>query len=82
MGVRLPDDIVYTSIETQKMMPTGSTTSMHSDFSRREKKQSLETFDRICNFVKRRSSALMSLLIDLCITDCLFYPYPKKTEIS
>ena len=24
MGVRLPDDIVYTSIETQKMMPTGS----------------------------------------------------------
>ena len=32
MGVRLPDDIVYTSIETQKMMPAGSTTSMHSDF--------------------------------------------------
>ena len=32
MGVCLPDDIVYTSIETQKMMPAGSTTSMHSDF--------------------------------------------------
>ncbi len=32
MGICLPEDIVYSSIETQKMMPAGSTTSMHSDF--------------------------------------------------
>lgn len=47
MGVRLPDDIVYTSIETQKMMPTGSTTSMHSDFS--PGKNRVGNIDRICN---------------------------------
>lgn len=32
LGIHLPDDIIYTSIEAQQMMPTGSTTSMHSDF--------------------------------------------------
>lgn len=31
-GLVLPDDIVYASIEAQKMMPAGFTTSMHSDF--------------------------------------------------
>lgn len=31
-GIALPDDIVYASIEAQKMMPAGFTTSMHSDF--------------------------------------------------
>ncbi|WP_075558148.1 ketopantoate reductase family protein [Parabacteroides timonensis] len=33
-GIELPDDIVFTSIQSQKMMPNGSTTSMHSDFRR------------------------------------------------
>lgn len=33
-GIQLPDDIVFTSIQSQKMMPNGSTTSMHSDFRR------------------------------------------------
>ncbi|WP_455628728.1 ketopantoate reductase family protein [Parabacteroides chinchillae] len=31
-GIHLPADIVYASIEAQKMMPAGATTSMHADF--------------------------------------------------
>jgi len=31
-GINLPQDIVTSSIEAQKMMPEGATTSMHSDF--------------------------------------------------
>lgn len=31
-GVRLSDDIIDTTIETQRMMPPGSVTSMHYDF--------------------------------------------------
>lgn len=34
MGITLPEDIVFSSIESQKMMPNGVTTSMHSDFKR------------------------------------------------
>lgn len=33
-GIILPDDIVQSSIEAQKMMPYNTTTSMHSDFLR------------------------------------------------
>lgn len=33
-GIHLPEDIAQTSIETQKMMPAGSTTSMHADFQK------------------------------------------------
>lgn len=33
-GIHLPDDIATSSIETQKMMPAGSTTSMHADFQK------------------------------------------------
>lgn len=32
LGIPLGQDIIYTSIESQSMMPPGSTTSMHSDF--------------------------------------------------
>lgn len=31
-GINLPEDIVQSSIEAQKMMPVGATTSMHADF--------------------------------------------------
>ena len=54
MGVCLPDDIVYTSIETQKMMPAGSTTSMHSDFLA-GKKTELET---LTGYVIRQAEKL------------------------
>lgn len=33
-GVKLPDHIVDSSIKAQRMMPNGSTTSMHSDFKK------------------------------------------------
>ena len=33
-GIKLPEDIVFSSIQAQKMMPNGATTSMHSDFKR------------------------------------------------
>ncbi|WP_455638625.1 ketopantoate reductase family protein [Parabacteroides sp.] len=33
-GIALPDDIVFSSIKSQQMMPSGSTTSMHADFKR------------------------------------------------
>ena len=80
MGVRLPDDIVYTSIETQKMMPTGSTTSMHSDFLA-GKKTELET---LTGYVIRQAEKLG---VDVptyrfMYNGLSFYPYPKKTEIS
>lgn len=41
-GVRLPDDIVFSSLEAQQGMPAGATTSMHDDF-RKGKKTELET---------------------------------------
>lgn len=34
MGVNLPENVVFTSIDSQKMLPGSSTTSMHSDFMR------------------------------------------------
>ncbi|MEG1545194.1 MAG: 2-dehydropantoate 2-reductase, partial [Tannerellaceae bacterium] len=33
-SIVLPDEIVFTSIESQKMMPNGATTSMHTDFKK------------------------------------------------
>lgn len=33
-GIQLPENYVFTSLESQKIMPANSTTSMHSDFSR------------------------------------------------
>ncbi|MCD8264756.1 MAG: hypothetical protein LUD02_11930 [Tannerellaceae bacterium] len=31
-GVKLPDDIIYSTIEGQKKMPKNTSTSMHADF--------------------------------------------------
>ena len=71
MGVRLPDDIVYTSIEMQKM---------HSDFLA-GKKTELET---LTGYVIRQAEKLG---VDVptyrfMYNGLSFYPYPKKTEIS
>ena len=76
MGVCLPDDIVYTSIETQKMMPAGSTTSMHSDFLA-GKKTELET---LTGYVIRQAEKLG---VDVptyrfMYNGLSFYPYPKN----
>lgn len=41
-GIRLPEDVVFSTIEMQKMLPAGSTTSMHVDFQQ-GKRTELET---------------------------------------
>ena len=66
MGVCLPDDIVYTSIETQKMMPAGSTTSMHSDF--------------LAGYVIRQAEKLGVDVptYRFMYNGLSFYPYPKN----
>lgn len=53
-GIKLPDDIVFSSIQSQKMMPNGSTTSMHSDF-RRGSQTEIET---LTGYVVREAKAL------------------------
>ena len=68
--------IVYTSIETQKMMPAGSTTSMHSDFLA-GKKTELET---LTGYVIRQAEKLG---VDVptyrfMYNGLSFYPYPKN----
>ena len=78
MEVSLPDDIVYTSIETQKMMPAGSTTSMHSDFLA-GKKTELET---LTGYVIRQAEKLG---VDVptyrfMYNGLSFYPYPKNQQ--
>lgn len=53
-GIELPDDIVFSSIQSQKMMPNGSTTSMHSDF-RRGSQTEVET---LTGYVVREAKTL------------------------
>lgn len=53
-GIRLPDDIVFTSLEAQQAMPAGTTTSMHEDF-RRGKKTELEY---LTGYVIRKAAEL------------------------
>ncbi|RHU27263.1 2-dehydropantoate 2-reductase [Parabacteroides sp. TM07-1AC] len=53
-GIKLPEDIVFSSIKSQQMMPNGSTTSMHTDF-RRGSKTEIET---LTGYVIREAEAL------------------------
>lgn len=53
-GIKLPDDIVFSSLEAQKGMPPGTTTSMHEDF-RRGKKTELEY---LTGYVIRKAAEL------------------------
>lgn len=78
MNANLPDDIVYTSIEAQKMMPPGSTTSMHSDFLA-GKKTELES---LTGYVIRQAEKLG---IDVptyrfMYNGLAFYPYPQHEQ--
>lgn len=78
MNANLPDDIVYTSIEAQKMMPPGSTTSMHSDFLA-GKKTELES---LTGYVIRQAEKLG---IDVptyrfMYNGLAFYPYPLHEQ--
>lgn len=46
-GIRLPDGQVFSAIDAQKIMPNNSTTSMHSDFQKRQSHRS-GNIDRLC----------------------------------
>lgn len=53
-GIQLPEDIVFSSIQSQKMMPGNSTTSMHSDFKNGNRTE-IET---LTGYVIREADAL------------------------
>lgn len=53
-GIPLPENIVFDSIDSQKMMPNGSTTSMHSDFQRGSKTE----IENLTGYVIREAHAL------------------------
>lgn len=53
-GIKLPEDIVLSSIKSQQMMPNGSTTSMHTDFKRGGNTE-IET---LTGYVLREAAAL------------------------
>lgn len=53
-GIQLPEDIVFSSIQAQKMMPGNSTTSMHSDFKHGNRTE-IET---LTGYVIREADAL------------------------
>lgn len=53
-GIQLPEDIVFSSIQSQKMMPGNSTTSMHSDFKHGNRTE-IET---LTGYVIREADAL------------------------
>lgn len=53
-GIKLPEDIVFSSIKSQQMMPNGSTTSMHTDFKRGGNTE-IET---LTGYVLREAAAL------------------------
>lgn len=76
LGVSLPDDIVHTSIEAQKMMPTGSTTSMHSDFLA-GKRTELES---LTGYVIRQAEkhGISVPTYRFMYEGLSLYPYPRK----
>lgn len=53
-GIQLPEDIVFSSIQSQKMMPNNSTTSMHSDF----KNGNHTEIETLTGYVIREADAL------------------------
>lgn len=76
-GIKLPDDIVFSSIQSQKMMPNGSTTSMHSDF-RRGSQTEIET---LTGYVVREAKALGISVptYQLMYKGLTQFPYPGRS---
>lgn len=75
MGVELPEDIVFSSIESQRMMPNGITTSMHSDFKAGGKTE-LET---LTGYVIRMAKAHRLEVPTYCFmyNGLTKFPYPQ-----
>lgn len=78
-GVKLPEDIVFSSIRLQKMMPNGSTTSMHSDFME-EKNTEVET---LTGYVIREAEALGLNVptYQFMYKGLTQFPYPKEAAL-
>lgn len=77
-GIKLPEDIVFSSIESQKMMPNNSTTSMHNDFKRGSRTE-IET---LTGYVIREAKALG---IEVPTYQFMYkglteFPYPESTD--
>ena len=79
-GIRFPDNYVFTSIESQKMMPNHSTTSMHSDFQKGHRTE-VET---LTGYVVRaaRESGIEVPTYTLMYKGLTEFPYPIKQTKS
>lgn len=75
-GIDFPDDHVFKSIESQKMMPKNSTTSMHSDFQRGSRTE-VET---LTGYVVRtaRQLGIQVPTYQLMYKGLTEFPYPLK----
>lgn len=75
-GIRLPENIVFDSINSQKMMPNGSITSMHSDFRRGSKTE----IENLTGYVIREARALglSTPTYEFMYKGLTEFPYPEK----
>lgn len=79
-GIILPDDIVNSSIQAQKMMPYNATTSMHSDFLRGGPTE----LDTLTGYVIREAKALG---VEVPTYQFMYgtitgFPYPENKELA
>lgn len=77
-GIKLPEDIVFSSIESQKMMPNNFTTSMHSDFKRGSRTE----IESLTGYVIREAKALG---IEIPTYQFMYkglteFPYPESND--
>lgn len=78
LGIPLDEDIIYTSIDAQKMMPPGATTSMHTDFLH-GKRTELETLTG--SVVRLADSLGLNIpTYQLMYKSLAEFPYPIQTE--
>lgn len=77
-GIQLPETIVFDSINSQKMMPNGSTTSMHSDFRRGGKTE----IENLTGYVIReaRTRGLSIPTYEFMYKGLTEFPYPIQKK--
>lgn len=75
-GIALPEDIVFSSINSQKMLPNQSTTSMHSDF----KRGGLTELESLTGYVIREAKTynLEVPTYQFMYNGLTAFPYPKE----
>ncbi|RHJ81483.1 ketopantoate reductase family protein [Parabacteroides sp. AM08-6] len=77
-GIHFPDNYVFTSIDSQKMMPNHSTTSMHSDFQRGNRTE-VET---LTGYVVRtaQEAGIKVPTYQFMYRGLTEFPYPKRID--